>query len=121
MSLDPEKRKQASALSCQRPSPVFPNCSAKRWRRQPPMFVNRSSSTAGYRALYSNRQSRKFRRFRPNTSTFNGKDRRDAAHELRARCDCPHVLGRFRDLLLATARHPAMLYPGQLAIASSAR
>ena len=66
-----------------------------------------------YRALYSNRQLEEvladfwFNHF----NVFEGKDRvramlasyeRDAIR--------PHVLGKFKDLLLATARHPAMLY-----------
>src|SRR5260370_40105254 len=66
-----------------------------------------------YRALYSNRQLEEvladfwFNHF----NVFEGKDRvramlasyeRDAIR--------PHVLGKFKELLLATARHPAMLY-----------
>ncbi|HUK17572.1 MAG TPA: DUF1800 domain-containing protein [Bryobacteraceae bacterium] len=66
-----------------------------------------------YRALYSNRQLEEvladfwFNQF--NVFEGKGQDRvllagyeRDAIR--------PHVLGKFKDLLLATARHPAMLY-----------
>ena len=44
-------------------------------------------------------------------NVFDGKDR-DAAMLASYERDAirPHVLGKFRDLLLATARHPAMLY-----------
>jgi uncharacterized protein (DUF1800 family) len=66
-----------------------------------------------FRAIYSNRQLEEvlsdfwYNHF----NVFDGKDRvrgmlpayeRDAIR--------PHVLGKFKDLLLATARHPAMLY-----------
>jgi uncharacterized protein (DUF1800 family) len=66
-----------------------------------------------YRALYSNRQLEEvladfwFNHF----NIFEGKDRERAmlaSYEREA--IRPHVLGKFKDLLLATARHPAMLY-----------
>ena len=66
-----------------------------------------------YRALYSNRQLEEVLVdfWLNHFNVFNGKGQarmlltsyeRDAIR--------PHVLGRFRDLLLATARHPAMLF-----------
>jgi uncharacterized protein (DUF1800 family) len=66
-----------------------------------------------YRALYSNRQLEEvladfwFNHF----NIFEGKDRERAmlaSYEREA--IRPHVLGKFKDLLLATARDPAMLY-----------
>ncbi|HTP87893.1 MAG TPA: DUF1800 domain-containing protein [Candidatus Acidoferrales bacterium] len=66
-----------------------------------------------YRAIYSKRQLEEvltdfwFNHF----NVFEGKDR-DLAMLTSYERDAirPHVLGRFKDLLLATARHPAMLY-----------
>jgi uncharacterized protein (DUF1800 family) len=66
-----------------------------------------------YRAIYSNRQLEEvltdfwFNHF----NVFEGKDR-DLALLASYERDAirPHVLGKFKDLLLATARHPAMLY-----------
>jgi uncharacterized protein (DUF1800 family) len=66
-----------------------------------------------YRALDSNRQLEEvltdfwFNHF----NIFEGKDRVRAMLESYERDAIrPHVLGKFKDLLLATARHPAMLY-----------
>ena len=66
-----------------------------------------------YRARYSNRQLEEvlvdfwFNHF--NVFEGKGQDRAMlAAYEREA--IRPHVLGKFKDLLLATARHPAMLY-----------
>jgi uncharacterized protein (DUF1800 family) len=66
-----------------------------------------------YRAVYSNRQLQEvltdfwFNHF----NVFDGKDK-DMAMLTSYERDAirPHVLGKFKDLLLATARHPAMLY-----------
>ena len=81
---------------------------------QPPQYVNAELiENKLYRAIYSNRQLEEvlvdfwFNHF----NVFNGKgpDRflltsyeRDAIR--------PYVLGHFKDMLLATARHPAMLF-----------
>ncbi|MGE5836913.1 MAG: DUF1800 domain-containing protein, partial [Acidobacteriota bacterium] len=82
--------------------------------RQPPMFVNQELIDGRvYRARYSNRQLEEVLVdfWLNHFNVFNGKGparmlltsyERDAIR--------PHVLGRFRDLLLATARHPAMLF-----------
>ena len=66
-----------------------------------------------YRALYSNRQLEEvladfwFNHF----NIFEGKERvRAMLPSYEREAIRPHVLGKFRDLLLATARHPAMLY-----------
>jgi hypothetical protein len=77
-----------------------------------------------YRALYSNRQLEEvLADFWVNHfNVFNGKgpDRvlltsfeRDAIR--------PYVLGHFKDMLLATARHPAMLFTSTTAVAGAAR
>ena len=82
--------------------------------RQPPQFVNSELIESKlYRALYSNRQLEEVLVdfWLNHFNVFNGKGpermlltsyERDAIR--------PHVLGRFKDLLLATARHPAMLF-----------
>jgi uncharacterized protein (DUF1800 family) len=81
---------------------------------QPQLLVNSELiENKLYRALYSNRQLQEVLVdfWLNHFNVFNGKaqDRvlltsyeRDAIR--------PHVLGRFKDLLLATARHPAMLF-----------
>jgi uncharacterized protein (DUF1800 family) len=81
---------------------------------QPQVFVNNELIEQKlYRALYSNRQLEEVLVdfWMNHFNVFNGKgpDRvlltsfeRDAIR--------PHVFGHFRDLLLATARHPAMLF-----------
>jgi len=66
-----------------------------------------------FRAIYSNRQLEEvladfwFNHF----NVFEGKDReRSMLASYERDAIRPHVLGKFKDLLLATARHPAMLY-----------
>ena len=115
MSLDAEKRKQV--LRVLPPAAVVGIPELQREVlavRQPPMFVNQELVDSRlYRALYSNRQLEEVLVdfWLNHFNVFNGKGparmlltsyERDAIR--------PHVLGRFRDLLLATARHPAMLY-----------
>lgn len=82
--------------------------------RQPPQFVNSElMENKLYRAIYSNRQLEEVLAdfWLNHFNVFNGKGpgrllltsyERDAIR--------PFVLGRFKDMLLATARHPAMLY-----------
>ena len=82
--------------------------------RTPPVFVNNELIESRlYRALYSNRQLEEVLVdfWLNHFNVFNGKGparmlltsyERDAIR--------PNVLGKFRDLLLATARHPAMLF-----------
>ena len=82
--------------------------------RQPQQFVNQELIESRlYRALYSNRQLEEVLVdfWLNHFNVFNGKGparmlltsyERDAIR--------PHVFGRFRDMLLATARHPAMLH-----------
>jgi uncharacterized protein (DUF1800 family) len=80
---------------------------------QPPQFVNMELiENKLYRAIYSNRQLQEVLVdfWMNHFNVFNGKGpnrilltsyERDAIR--------PHVFGRFKDMLLATARHPAML------------
>jgi uncharacterized protein (DUF1800 family) len=82
--------------------------------RQPPMFVNQELiDSRMYRALYSNRQLEEVLVdfWLNHFNVFNAKGparmlltsyERDAIR--------PYVMGKFRDMLMATARHPAMLY-----------
>jgi len=82
--------------------------------RQPQQFVNQELiENRVFRALYSNRQLEEVLVdfWLNHFNVFNGKGparmlltsyERDGIR--------PHVLGRFRDMLLATARHPAMLH-----------
>jgi uncharacterized protein (DUF1800 family) len=115
MSLDAETRKQV--LRTLPPAAVagIPELQREALAaRQPPMFVNQELvDSRMYRALYSNRQLEEVLVdfWLNHFNVFNGKGparmlltsyERDAIR--------PHVLGRFRDLLLATARHPAMLF-----------
>src|SRR5205809_6668752 len=81
---------------------------------QPQQFVNAELVEHKlYRALYSNRQLEEVLVdfWMNHFNVFNGKGpervlltsfERDAIR--------PHVFGRFQDMLLATARHPAMLF-----------
>ncbi len=82
--------------------------------RQPPLFVNQELVESRlYRAVYSNRQLEEVLVdfWLNHFNVFNGKGparmlltsyERDAIR--------PHLLGRFREMLMATARHPAMLH-----------
>jgi len=113
--LDPVKRQQLAAALPPKALAAFPEMRRAGLRlRQPQQVVLGDLREAKvFRALYSNRQLEEvlvdfwFNHF----NVFEGKasDRvlltsyeRDAIR--------PHVLGHFKDLLLATARHPAMLY-----------
>ena len=115
MSFDAEKRKQALRMLPPAAVAGIPELQREALAvRQPPMFVNQELvDSRVYRALYSNRQLEEVLVdfWLNHFNVFNGKGpgrmlltsyERDAIR--------PHVLGRFRDLLLATARHPAMLY-----------
>jgi uncharacterized protein (DUF1800 family) len=114
-SFDPEKQSQVAGSL---PPDVLNELAEFRKlamaSRQPPQFVN-SELMEGklYRAIYSNRQLEEVLVdfWLNHFNVFNGKGpirmlltsyERDAIR--------PHVLGHFKDLLLATARHPAMLF-----------
>jgi len=114
-SLDAEQRKQVLRMLPPAAVAGLPELQREALAaRQPPMFVNQELiDSRMYRALYSNRQLEEVLVdfWLNHFNVFNGKGQgrmlltsyeRDAIR--------PHVFGRFRDLLLATARHPAMLF-----------
>src|SRR4029450_1087994 len=115
MSFDAEQRKQVLRMLPPAAVPGIPELQREALAaRQPPMFVNQELiDSRMYRALYSSRQLEEVLvDFWVNHfNVFNGKGparmlltsyERDAIR--------PNVFGHFRDLVLATARHPAMLY-----------
>ena len=122
-SLDPPTRKQVLRVLPPTALAGIPELQREAMAaRQPPQFVNQELVDSRlYRALYSNRQLEEVLVdfWMNHFNVFNGKGparmlltsyERDAIR--------PHVLGRFHDMLLATARHPAMLYLSrQLAVA----
>ena len=120
--LDAEKRQQVAAALPPQTLAQFPEYRRMGMKTRQPQQVISGDVKEGkvYRALYSNRQLEEvlvdfwFNYFNvfenknvapqpPNAvRTLLGSYERDAIR--------PHVLGKFKDLLLATARHPAMLY-----------
>ena len=115
MSLDADKRKQVLRALPAAAVAGIPELQREAMAaRQPPLFVNQELIDSRlYRALYSNRQLEEVLVdfWLNHFNVFNGKGpgrmlltsyERDAIR--------PHVLGRFRDMVLATARHPAMLF-----------
>ena len=120
--LDPAKRQQVAAALPPQKLAQFPELRRMGLKSRQPQQVVSGDLKEGkvYRALYSNRQLEEvlvdfwFNHF----NVFENKNvqiqpngvvrmllasyERDAIR--------PHVLGKFKDLLLATARHPAMLY-----------
>jgi uncharacterized protein (DUF1800 family) len=115
-SLDPAKRQQVAAMLPPQSLADFPEMrrigAMSRSPRQVPIADLREAKL--YRALYSNRQLEEvltdfwFNHF----NVYEGKSQHEQAALARYENDAirPHVLGRFKDLLLATARHPAMLH-----------
>jgi uncharacterized protein (DUF1800 family) len=114
-SLDPEKRRLVVRALGPRPLQDIPELRRLAMSlQQPPQFINGELiENKLQRAIYSNKQLQEvlvdfwFNHF----NVYNGKGpgrllltsyERDAIR--------PHVLGRFRDMLLAVARHPAMLH-----------
>ena len=119
--LDPDKRVQVAALLPSQSMAAFPELRREgQFQRSPRLVPSEDAKEAKiFRALHSNRQLEEvlvdfwFNHFNVDqaknvTQTQNllylliGSYERDAIR--------PHVLGHFKDLLLATARHPAMLY-----------
>jgi uncharacterized protein (DUF1800 family) len=119
--VDPEKRPDLVALLPPKNQAFFPEYRrAAQLKRTPQLAASQDLKEARiYRAVYSNRQLEEvlvdywFNHFNVDSTknvamTQNmeqmliGSYERDAIR--------PHVLGHFKDLLLATARHPAMLY-----------
>src|SRR5205085_11987295 len=80
---------------------------------QPAFYVNQELiDNKLFRALYSNRQLEEVLVdfWTNHFNVFNGKaQERQLMTSFERDAIRPHVLGKFRDLLLATARHPAML------------
>jgi uncharacterized protein (DUF1800 family) len=116
MSFDKEMRRQILRLLPAAAIAGIPELQREAMAaRQPPMFVVNQEliDSRVYRAVYSSRQLEEVLVdfWLNHFNVFNNKGparmlltsyERDAIR--------PHVLGRFRELLLATARHPAMLY-----------
>ena len=115
MSFDPDKRKQLLRMLPPTAVAGIPELQRESLiARQPAQFVHQQLIESRiYRALYSNRQLEEVLVdfWLNHFNVFSGKGpgrmlltsyERDAIR--------PHILGRFRDLLLATARHPAMLF-----------
>ncbi|HEV3333623.1 MAG TPA: DUF1800 domain-containing protein [Bryobacteraceae bacterium] len=113
--LDPEKRKQVAGVLPPQSLAEFPELRRQGMRVRQPQQVLTEDLKQGkvYRALYSNRQLEEvlvdfwFNHFnvqegKMNVRPFVASYERDAIR--------PHVFGHFKDLLLATAQHPAMLY-----------
>jgi uncharacterized protein (DUF1800 family) len=119
--LDPDKRPLVASLLPPQSVAAFPELRRQgRFQRTPRQVVSDDIKEAKvFRALYSNRQLEEvlvdfwFNHFNvdqaknanqvPNLlHLLIGSYERDAIR--------PHVFGHFKDLLLATARHPAMLY-----------
>jgi uncharacterized protein (DUF1800 family) len=114
-SLDADKRQQVLRALGPQAFPDFPTLRREAMAAsQPQQFVHSELiENKLYRAVYSNRQLEEVLVdfWMNHFNVFNGKGparalltsyERDAIR--------PHVFGRFRDLLLATARHPAMLF-----------
>jgi uncharacterized protein (DUF1800 family) len=121
-SLDPEKRLQVAAALPAQALAQFPEYRRMGMKsRQPQQVVSGDlKESKVFRALYSNRQLEEvlvdfwfnhfnvFEAKNVQSPTPGGVRMLLASYERDA--IRPHVLGKFKDLLLATARHPAMLY-----------
>jgi uncharacterized protein (DUF1800 family) len=119
--VDPDKRMDVVALLPPKSQAFFPQYRRDaRMRRTPQLAASEELKEARiYRAVYSNRQLEEvlvdywFNHFNVD-STKNVAMAQNLGHVLIGSYERdairPHVLGHFRDLLLATARHPAMLY-----------
>jgi uncharacterized protein (DUF1800 family) len=119
--LDPDKRVQVARLLPQTSLAFFPELRREgQFGRTPRQVASEDLKEAKvFRALYSNRQleevlvdfwvnhfnvdqDKNVQQMQNQVHLLIGSYERDAIR--------PHVLGHFKDLLLATARHPAMLY-----------
>ncbi|SPF54119.1 conserved exported hypothetical protein [Candidatus Sulfopaludibacter sp. SbA4] len=119
--LDPDKRTDVVALLPPKSQAFFPEYRREaQVRRTPRLAASHDLKEARmYRAVYSNRQLEEVlvdywtNHFNVD-STKNVGMAQNLGHVLIGSYERdairPHVLGHFRDLLLATARHPAMLY-----------
>jgi uncharacterized protein (DUF1800 family) len=119
--VDSEKRVDVVALLPPKSQGFFPEYRrGAQMKRTPQLAASEDLKEARvYRAVYSNRQLEEvlvdywFNHFNVD-STKNVAMAQDLGHLLIGSYERdairPHVLGHFKDLLLATARHPAMLY-----------
>ena len=119
--LDPDRRIDVVALLPPKSQAFFPEYRRDaQVRRAPQLAASEDLKEARmYRAVYSNRQLEEvlvdywFNHFNVD-STKNVAIGQNLGHMLIGSYERdairPHVLGHFKDLLLATARHPAMLY-----------
>ena len=119
--LEPEKRVQVAAVLPPQTGAWFPDLRREGLRKRNPQQLVSSDLRAGklLRAVDSSRQLEEvlvdfwFNHF----NVYEGKSPQLAAMSYRALLTSyerdairPHVLGHFKDLLLAVAQHPAMLY-----------
>jgi uncharacterized protein (DUF1800 family) len=114
MSLDDEKRTQVLRALGPQALVRFPELRRQSMAAaQPAFFVNQELiDNKLFRALYSNRQLVEVLVdfWMNHFNVFNGKaQERQLITSFERDAIRPNVLGKFRDLLLATARHPAML------------
>jgi uncharacterized protein (DUF1800 family) len=119
--VDPEKRADVVAMLPPKSQAFFPEYRREaQARRTPQLAASEDLKEARmYRAVYSSRQLEEvlvdywFNHFNVD-STKNVAMAQNLGHLLIGSYERdairPHVLGHFKDLLLATARHPAMLY-----------
>jgi len=119
--LDPDKRIDVVALLPAKSQAFFPEYRRDAQLKRTPQFAASDDLKQArmYRSVYSNRQLEEvlvdywFNHFNVD-STKNVAMSQNLGHMLVGSYERdairPHVLGRFKDLLLATARHPAMLY-----------
>ncbi len=125
--LDPEKRAQVAAALPQQALADFPELRREAMRKRPGLLQGPQLLSGDikegkvFRALYSNRQLEEvlvdfwFNHFNvdeaKNVQQVNNPSAMRAVLASYERDAIrPHILGHFKDLLLATARHPAMLY-----------
>jgi uncharacterized protein (DUF1800 family) len=117
--LDPEKRELVAGALPPQALAEFPEMRRLGMKRRQPQQVITGDLREGkiYRALYSSRQLEEvlvdfwFNHFNVDEAknVMNGSERPLLASYEREAIR-PHVFGHFKDLLLATAQHPAMLY-----------
>ena len=120
-SLDPEKRNQVGSKLPPKSLAYFPELRREGQKLQVSRLVASEDAKEAklFRAIYSNRQLEEvlvdfwFNHFNVDVS----KNINQAPSQMHVLIESyerdairPHVLGHFKDLLLATARHPAMLY-----------
>jgi uncharacterized protein (DUF1800 family) len=123
--LDPDKRKRVASLIPPKTLAAIPDLRRESQRqRAPRQVVSEDLKEAKvFRALYSNRQLEEvlvdfwFNHFNVDQAKNVGQPQNQLQNQVHLviggyERDAirPHVLGHFKDLLLATARHPAMLY-----------